>query len=139
MDLHTHQHVEHPGPKPGTIWVDGTLYSTALPQRLRDIAAPAFTQTSAEKAALRDLFDKRRPYQMRPLTTPDTNGVQRFRGPALREKLRCPNVPMSMGAAHAIPLTGCTKGKPCGCGITVTVHRHQYQRDRQPLPWQSTR
>ncbi len=139
MDLHTHQHVDHPGPKPGTIWVDGTLYSNALPQRLRDIAAPAFTQTSAEKAALRDLFDKRRPYQMRPLTTPDTNGVQRFRGPALREKLRCPNVPMSMGAAHATPLTGCTKGKPCGCGITVTVHRHQYQRDRQPLPWQSTR
>jgi len=138
MDLHTYQQTQHPGPKPGTLWVDGTLYSTALPERLHHIAAPSLTQTAAEKAALRDLFDKRRPYEMRPLTTPTADGVQRPRGPARRGRLRCPNVPKSMRAPHTTPLTGCTRDQPCGCGLTVTVHRHEHQRDRQRLPWQST-
>ncbi len=143
MDLHTNQHVEHPGLEAGTVWVDGTLYSTALPQRLRKIAAPTFTQTAAEKAALRDLFDKRRPYRMRATTRPDANGARRLRGPAgnrsRRGTVRCRNVPESMDGPHHTPLTGCTKDEPCGCGITVTVARHTYQRDRQPLPWQSSR
>lgn len=138
MDLHTHQQVQRPGPKLGTIWIDGTLYSTALPTRLRQIPAPHFTQTKAETAALRDLFDKRRPYQMLPMTAPTPDGVQRLRGPALRGKLRCPNVPRSMRAPHTIPLTACTPGGPCGCGLTVTVHRSDHQRDRQRLAWQST-
>jgi hypothetical protein len=143
MDLHTHQHVEHPGPEEGTVWVDGTLYSSALPQRLRKIAAPTLTQTAAEKAAQRDLFDKRCPYRMRATTRPDANGARRFRGPAgdrsRRGTVRCRNVPESMDGPHHIPLTGCIKDEPCGCGITVTVARHTYQRDRQPLPWQSSR
>lgn len=50
MDLHTYQQTQHPGPKPDTLWIDGTLYSTALPERLRHIAAPAPTQTAVEKA-----------------------------------------------------------------------------------------
>jgi len=137
MDLHTYQQTQHPGPKPGTLWLDGTLYSTALPERLRHIAAPALTQTAVEKAPLRDLFDKRRPYEMRPLTAP-TEGVQRLRGPARRGKLRCPNVPKSMRAPQSTPLTGCTKNQPCGCGRTVTVHCGDHRRDRQRLPWQST-
>ncbi len=89
------------------------------------------------ESPLRDLFDKRRPYEMRPLTAP-TEGVQRLRGPARRGKLRCPNVPKSMRAPHTTPLTGCTKNQPCGCGRTVTVHCGDHRRDRQRLPWQST-
>ena len=50
MDLHTYQQTQHPGPNPGTLWIDGTVYSTALPERLRHIAAPALTQTAVEKA-----------------------------------------------------------------------------------------
>lgn len=138
MDLHTQQQVQHPGPKPGTLWVDGTLYSTALPARLRRIPAPHFTQTSAVKASARDLFDKRRPYQMRPVTASTANGAQRLRGPGLRGKLRCPNVPRSMRAPHSTPMTNCRPGQPCGGGLTVTVHRGEHQRDRQRLPWQST-
>ncbi len=138
MDLPTNQQVQHPGTRTGTLWVDGTLYSTALPQRLRHIAAPSLTQSSAEKAL--DPGPVRQTPAVREAAAdrPHPKGVQRPRGPARRGKFRCPNVPKSMRGPHATPLSGCTPGEPCGCGLTVPVHRHEYQVVRQHLPWQST-
>jgi hypothetical protein len=103
MDLPTNQQVQHPGTRTGTLWVDGTLYSTALPQRLRHIAAPNLTQSSAEKAL--DPGPVRQTPAVREATAdrPHPKGVQRPRGPARRGKFRCPNVPKSMRGPHATP------------------------------------
>lgn len=35
LDLHKTQRAVRPGPAAGMIWVDGSLYSSALPEKLR--------------------------------------------------------------------------------------------------------
>jgi hypothetical protein len=37
MDLHKTQRGVRPGPVAGLIWVDGHLYSSAMPERLRTL------------------------------------------------------------------------------------------------------
>ncbi len=40
MDLHMTQRVVRPGPEAGTVWVDGSLYTSALPETHRSLEAP---------------------------------------------------------------------------------------------------
>lgn len=139
MDLHTNQRGTNPGPIPGTLWLDGHLYSVALPLPLRKLTPPKIGDTAAAKARLRDVFDAREPYRYIPHSRHD--GVlasQRFKGPALSGRLRCPNAPASMRLGAHLPTTTCKPGTECGCGTTVTVADTDRERDRQPLPWQST-
>ena len=143
MDLHKTQRGQRPGPIPGTIWLDGHLYTACISERLRELEPPTLTMTDSEKAHLRDVFDAREPYRFVVHGRHDKRrGTQRFRGPAVDGhpfRVRCPNTPASMREPHAIPTTTCIKGQPCGCGNTLTVKGTDHERDRQPLPWQSTR
>ncbi len=66
MDLHTNQRGTNPGPIPGTLWLDGHLYSVALPLPLRKLTPPKIGDTAAAKARLRDVFDAREPYRYIP-------------------------------------------------------------------------
>ena len=143
MDLHKSQRGVRPGPGPGLIWLDGHLYTSAIPERLRNLEPPTLAMTEAEKAHLRDVFDAREPYRFVVHDGhDDERGSQRFRGPAVDGHpfcVRCPNTPASMREPHTIPTTVCVKGEPCGCGKTITVKDTDHERDRQRLPWQSTR
>ena len=143
MDLHKTQRGQRPGPIPGTIWLDGHLYTACISERLRELEPPTLTMTDSEKAHLRDVFDAREPYRFVAHGKHNKRrGTQRFRGPAVDGhpfRVRCPNTPASMREPHAIPTTTCIKGQPCGCGNTLTVKGTDHERDRQPLPWQSTR
>lgn len=143
MDLHKTQRGQRPGPIPGTIWLDGHLYTSAIPERLRTLEPPTLTMTEAEKAHLRDVFDAPEPYRFVAHGKHDKKrGTQRFRGPAVDGhpfRVRCPNTPASMREQHTIPTTTCVKGEKCGCGKSVTVKDTDHERDRQRLPWQSTR
>ena len=143
MDLHKTQRGVRPGPGPGLIWLDGHLYTSAIPDRLRKLEPPTLAMNEAEKAHLRDVFDAREPYRFVAHDAhDDERGTQRFRGPAVDGhpfRVRCQNTPTSMREPHTIPTTTCVKGEPCGCGKTVTVKDTDHERDRQPLPWQSTR
>ncbi|HNV10733.1 MAG TPA: hypothetical protein PKN27_05320, partial [Propionibacteriaceae bacterium] len=143
MDLHKTQRVVRPGPEVGTLWVDGSLYSSALPETHRTLEAPTAGMSAAEKSRRRETFDAREPYRFVPHAKRDTTrGTQRFRGPAVDGhpfKVRCPNTPASMRMPHTLPTTTCVPGNPCGCGRTVTVHDSELERDRQHHPWQSTR
>jgi len=143
MDLHKTQRVVRPGPEAGTVWVDGSLYSSALPETHRSVEAPTAGMTAAEKARRREAFDAREPYRFVPHAKRDTTrGTQRFRGPAVDGhpfKVRCPNTPASMRMPHTIPTTTCAPGEPCGCGKTLTIPDSLLERDRQHHPWQSTR
>lgn len=51
----------------------------------------------------------------------ETDGDQRYRGPVLTGKVRCPNHPRSMRWAEHKPLTNCEAGTKCACGATITV------------------
>jgi hypothetical protein len=138
FDLHASQRGLRAGPTPETIWVDGTLYSNALPEPLRDLEPPAIGDSPSVKAHRRDVFAARDAYAFvrhsKPI--PGRHG-RRFKGPALAGHVRCPNVPASMRLGHNVPTTTCVRGTKCGCGITVSISDSVYERDRQHLPWQS--
>lgn len=139
MDLHTSQRGVHPGPAPGTIWLDGHLYSDAIPDALRDIRPPAPYARAGDKARIREDFDAREPYRFIAHSRHDANrGTQRLKGPAVAGHVRCPNSPASMRRGPEIPTTRCVPGEPCGCAATITVADTDHERDRQRLPWQST-
>lgn len=138
LDLHTNQHVTRPGPIPGTVMVDGGLFSSGLPKRLRELKRPSLGATAAEKAASAEMFDKRLPYQFAPYGPVHPDGRRRYRGPALTGRLRCPNVPTSMRASHALPLSSCEPGQSCACGRTVTVDA-EVARERQQHPYGTTK
>jgi hypothetical protein len=143
MDLHKTQRVVRPGPTAGMLWVDGSLYSSALPEKLRTLEPPEPGMTAGEKARRREAFDAREPYRFVAHGKRNKKrGAQRFRGPAVEGhpfKVRCPNTPASMRMPHTIPTTTCVAGEACGCGKTITFADSDLERDRQHHPWQSTR
>ncbi|MGY4644452.1 hypothetical protein [Cellulomonas sp. URHB0016] len=140
MDLHTSQRGVRPGPITGSLWIDGSLYCDALPEPLRQLEPPRIADTATQKARARELFDKREAYRFTPLARRrDERGSQRWKGPALAGRLRCPNTPASMRRGRHLPTARCVRGGTCACGKTVTVRDTDLERDRQPLAWQSTR
>ena len=140
LDLHSQQRGQLPGPVPGTVWVDGALFSTALPDALRQLEPTRLGMTKAEKAQRREEFDRRQPYAFRAHGRLDPEfGTQRRKGPALAGIVRCPNVAASLRLALALPTTSCVAGSACGCGLTITIGPEEHGRERQRLLWGTTR
>ena len=140
LDLHSQQRGQRPGPVTGTVWVDGALFSTSLPDTLRRLEPTRLGMTKAEKAQRREEFDRRQPYAFRAHGKLDAEfGSQRRKGPALAAAVRCPNVPASLRLPLALPTTSCATGSPCGCGLTITVGPEDHGRERQRLLWGTTR
>lgn len=123
FDLTEKQRRQRPGPEPGTIIIDGTLFTDALPKHLREL--PAFTvgMTSDARTALMSLYDERKPYAFRSMGK-KIDGKQRFRGPVRTDapsKICCPNNQVSMQERLTRPVTECNDEK-CGCSLSVTLH-----------------
>lgn len=133
FDLHPSQRVQHPGPIPGTIYLDGGLFIDAVPVHLRDLPGYSLGQTAQEKAELAARYDERAAYAFSTQGRPDhKRGTQRYRGPALAGRVRCPNTPRSMRLDPATrPTTRCKPGAPCACGVTVTLGPDDYMQTRQ--------
>lgn len=122
FDLTLVQRRQRPGPIPGTIIVDGTLFSVALPQRLRELPAYAIGMTSEARATLMSLYDERKPYAFRSMGKPD-GGKQRFRGPVRTDapsQVCCPNNDVSMKNHLTHPVTEC-HDKDCGCSRSIVL------------------
>jgi hypothetical protein len=136
-DLHSNQRGITPGPKPGTFWLDGGLYSEALPPGLRKLPSFTLAMPADKEAELHARYDKRIPYAFTPHSARDKDGHQRLKGPALADKVRCPNTPQSMRLSLARPVTTCTAGKPCACALTTTVTPTDHPRERQRTVWGS--
>ncbi|WP_201772103.1 hypothetical protein, partial [Streptomyces clavuligerus] len=75
-DLHPNQRGTRPGPLTGTLVLDGTLFTEALPDPLRDLPGFPLGMRTADKRALRARYDQRIPYAFTPHTRPDTDGYQ---------------------------------------------------------------
>lgn len=139
LDLHATQRAVRPGPKPGTIWADGSLYADALPTRLRKLPGFGPRTSSAAKAELIALYDEREAYAFKPMGPPDRGRrTQRVRGPARDGRLRCPNYPQSMRLSPATrPTTSCAPGG-CSCGATPTLGPSDMTRERQATRFGTT-
>lgn len=140
IDLHTSQRKTRPGPIPGTFYLDGGLFVTHLPKRLHDLSAFSLGMTAEQTDTLCATYDERAPYAFTPLGKPDRErGTQRYRGPALTGRVRCPNTPASMRLDPAKrPTTPCVEGEPCACGTTVTLGPDDYFATRQRLLYGTT-
>ncbi|MFI6289026.1 hypothetical protein ACIBCM_30495 [Streptomyces sp. NPDC051018] len=93
---------------------------------------------TADKQALRARYEQRAAYAFTPHTRPDTDGYQRFKGPAVAGHLRCPNYPRSLRLPHTHPTSTCTPGTACACGKTVTLPPDTMPWTHQRTPWGTT-
>ena len=136
LDLHKNQRAVRPGPKPGTIWVDGGLFTSALPKHLRSLPWVGPKTPAAEKARLTELYSEREAYAFKQMAAPDyARRTVRLRGPARAGRLRCPNYPESMRRNPGIrPTTSCKPGG-CACGDTITAGPDDMLRERQKAPF----
>jgi len=105
---------------------------------MRDLHRPGINASTDDRRRTADAFDQRKPFQFIPLTKRDTDGYQRFKGPAVAEHVRCPNNPKTMRLPYSVPTTACIKGEPCACGKAVTITPDMYPRERQDAAWGST-
>lgn len=147
LDLVKNQRGVRPGPVEHSIWVDGGLFSTALPERLRTLPGFSLNMTTEDKVRLTALYDERIAYAFAPFGDVDDTGGQRYRGPALRGLVRCPNNPVSWRKGYDRPTLHCeparvdARGKKvvtCGCSRTVTVPFDLLARERQALLFGTT-
>ncbi|MFI0772983.1 hypothetical protein ACH4TQ_50450 [Streptomyces sp. NPDC021218] len=138
IDLHPAQRGPHPGPLAGTLAIDGTLFTGAIPRPLRDLLGFPLGMRTAEKNALRARHDRRAAYAFTPHSRPDADGYQRFKGPAVAGRLRCPNHPRSMRLPHTRPTSNCRPGDDCACGKTLTLSPDQLAWTRQRNIWGTT-
>lgn len=130
-DLHTRQRGTHPGPRPGTLWIDGTLFSDQLPQHLRGLPGFAIGMTRDERANLQRLYDKRAQWAFTPHSKPSSDGYQKWKGPARAGKLRCANHGPSVRLSWDKPETTCAPGVPCACAAVITVSPAEHAWERQ--------
>lgn len=129
------------GPVPGTLVIDGTVFTTAIPERLRKLPHPTFDMTSDERSELAHKYDERMVFAYKPMTTPGDNGKTRYRGPVrpdvVNNPIRCPNHPHSMRAPQDRFTTDCSGGK-CGCSGTFTRDNDFMPNIRQRTPYGTT-
>lgn len=132
-DLTVNQRTTMGSTRPGTIFIDGGLFTKALPKRLYELDSPAAPNISRdEKDRRAKLYNERSHYAYHPhgARNPE-NGHQRYKGPATAGKLRCPNNSQSMRLGYENPETNCTPGEPCGCSGTFTLIPDDHARESQ--------
>lgn len=133
FDLHPKQRRVESGPVPGTLQIDGSFYSDALPEELRDLPTRNWRSTMEAKVALSKRYEERRPYEYRPFSH-KANGKYRMRGPAWTGQVRCVNHPESMRGSLNRPTTNCRPGAKCGCDGTFTIDPNTWE-SRPDIAW----
>ncbi|PPI32762.1 hypothetical protein [Rathayibacter toxicus] len=97
FDLHSNQKRVRPAPDPRVIYIDGQLFTAAIPAYLKKLPAFAIGMTVEEKAALTKQYDEHSKWTFKRMGGPDlARRTQRYRGPALAGTVRRPNVPESI-------------------------------------------
>ncbi|MFI5042510.1 MAG: hypothetical protein ACHQNA_11805, partial [Acidimicrobiales bacterium] len=98
--------------------IDGQLFSSLLPDELRDLSSPPRGASEAEKETYEAKFNLRARWRMMRHATPDADGATRWRCPFCAGFLRSRNFPKTMRKPKTVPLVpvadGCDK---CCSGI----------------------
>ncbi|WP_254622646.1 hypothetical protein [Rhodococcus sp. W8901] len=136
VDLHPNQLGVHPGPVPGTMWIDGTLYTTCIPPGLVEVTPITRDMTSEQRERAQQQRRQRQPYAFVPHGARRWDGARRYRGPGISGSVRSPHAPKSMRQGYEVPTVHCDQlgpGHECGCAKTVTLHDEDFPNIRMPF------
>jgi hypothetical protein len=99
------------------ILMDGQLFSTLLPNELRDLATAPMTATGAYRRAYEEPFNRRARWRLVRHAGPDKDGVTWWRCPFCAGLLRSRNFPRTMRRSVKAPLVILpTSQQRCCCG-----------------------
>ena len=98
--------------------IDGQLFSSLLPEELRDLPAPPRGASEVDKGAYEAKFNLRARWRMMRHSTPDSDGATRWRCPFCAGFLRSRSFPKTMRRARTVPLVPVAEGcEKCCEGI----------------------
>jgi hypothetical protein len=128
----TFQPVTHQrGPRPfsgDALLIDGQLFSSLLPEHLRELPSPPRGASEGEKLTYEAKFNLRARWRMMRHSGPDADGVTRWRCPFCAGFLRARQFPRTMRRPKTVPLMPVDEGCERCCGGTITAQAAE-------LPW----
>ena len=95
--------------------IDGQLFSSHLPEELRDLPAPPRGAPEAEKVVYEAKFNQRARWRLVRHAGPDADGATRWRCPFCAGLLRSRQVPKTMRASRSSPLVHLREGSSSCC------------------------
>jgi len=101
--------------------IDGQLFSSLLPEELRDLPAPPRGVSEVDKAPYEAKFNLRARWRMARHAGPDTDGATRWRCPFCSGFLRSRSFPKTMRRPKTVPLVPVAEG----CDRCCTGIRHR--------------
>jgi hypothetical protein len=101
--------------------VDGQLYSSALPDELRDLRMPKILAKGNYRLAYEDDFNRRARWRLVRHTAPDDNGVTRWKCPFDAGLLRSRNFPRTMRRPATVPMVALPTEMTRCCSGTVSA------------------
>jgi hypothetical protein len=101
--------------------IDGQLYSSLLPEDLRDLAVPPRGASEADKLGYEAKFNRRARWRMVRHAAPDADGATRWRCPFCAGMLRARAFPKTMRAAKNVPLVPLEADERTCCGGIFTA------------------
>ncbi|HEX6395665.1 MAG TPA: hypothetical protein VFZ97_19705 [Acidimicrobiales bacterium] len=101
--------------------IDGQLFSSLLPDELRDLPSPPRGASEAEKLQYEDKFNLRARWRMMRHSPPDRDGATRWRCPFCSGFLRARNFPHTMRRSKDIPLVPIAEGCDKCCDGILTA------------------
>jgi hypothetical protein len=137
VDLHPNQCGVHPGPVPGTVWIDGTLFSSCIPPGLLEDLPITRDMKPADREKAEERRRLRQAWAFVPHGPRRRDGMRRYRGPAVAPaRVRSPRAPRSMRLGYEAPTAYCDRvsaGEACGCTRTVTLSYEDFPNIRMPF------
>ncbi len=112
--------------------IDGSLFSTLLPEELRDLPMPPRGAPEEDKLAYEAAFNRRARWRYVRHAGPDSDGATRWRCPFCAGLLRSRAFPRTMRRARTAPLVP-VDAERC-CAGTVTVQAAELSRWQRILP-----
>jgi len=101
--------------------IDGQLFSTLLPDDLRELPAPPRGAPEADKLSYEARFNLRARWRMARHAAPDADGATRWRCPFCAGFLRARQFPKTMRKAKTVPLVPVTEGCTRCCNGILTA------------------
>jgi len=101
--------------------IDGQLFSSLLPDALRDLPSPPRGASEAEKETYEAKFNLRARWRMMRHVTPDADGATRWRCPFCSGFLRSRNFPKTMRRPITVPLVPVADGCDTCCKGILTA------------------
>jgi hypothetical protein len=101
--------------------IDGQLFSTLLPDELRDLPSPPRGASEVEKLAYESKFNLRARWRMMRHSPPDADGATRWRCPFCAGFLRARKFPKTMRRPSTVPLVPLAEGCETCCSGILTA------------------